>query len=136
MNEIELKRKEKYASHIRTNDEVRKDTADSEPYITDCYANYVFNGNRIGFLFFDIDLSRTEIKSMNTAEDKEIMYIPELEWNKDLAKESKKEGKLLEWEIDPDYGTPTVFWGPMFGADHEVPHVTTGFGKIKSIAAI
>ena len=93
LNEIELKRKEKYASHIRTNDEVRKDTADSEPYITDCYANYVFNGNRIGFLFFDIDLGRTEIKSMNTAEDKEIMYIPELEWNKDLAKESKKEGK-------------------------------------------
>lgn len=92
LNEIELKRKEKYASHIRTNDEVRKDTADSEPYITDCYANYVFNGNRIGFLFFDKDLGRTEIKAMNTAEDKEIMYIPELEWNKDLAKETKKNG--------------------------------------------
>ena len=92
LNEIELKRKEKYASHIRTNDEVRKDTADSEPYITDCYANYVMNGNRIGFLFFDKDLGRTEVKAMNTAEDREIMYIPELEWNKDLAKESKKEG--------------------------------------------
>lgn len=92
LNEIELKRKEMYASHIRTNDVVRKDTADSEPYITDCYANYVFNGNRIGFLFFDKDLGRTEIKSMNTAEDKEIMYIPELEFDKDLAKETKKNG--------------------------------------------
>ena len=92
LNEIELKRKEKYASHIRTNDKVRKDTADSEPYITDCYANYVMNGNRVGFLFFDKDLDRTEIKSMNTAEDKEIMYIPDLEFDKDLAKETKKNG--------------------------------------------
>lgn len=92
LNEIELKRKEKYASHIRTNDEVRKDTADSEPYITDCYANYVMNGNRIGFLFNDNELGRIELRSMNTNEDKEIMYIPKLEWNKDLAKESKKEG--------------------------------------------
>ena len=92
LNEIELKRKEKYASHIRTNDEVRKDTADSEPYITDCYANYVMNGNRIGFLFNDNELGRIELRSMNTNEDREIMYIPKLEWNKDLAKESKKEG--------------------------------------------
>ena len=61
LNEIELKRKEKYASHIRTNDEIRKDTADSEPYITDCYANYVFNGNRIGFLFFDIVCSVSDV---------------------------------------------------------------------------
>lgn len=50
--------------------------------------------------------------------------------------EGKKEGKLLEWEIDADYGTPSVFWGPMFGAEHDTPHVTPGFGKIKSIAAI
>lgn len=92
LSEIELKRKEKYGLHIRTNDKVRKDTADSEPYITDCRANYVFNGNRIGFLFFDKELGRTEIKSMNINEDKEIMYIPELEWNKDLAKGSKIEG--------------------------------------------
>ncbi len=92
LSEIELKRKEKYASHIRTNDEARKDTADSEPYITDCYANYVMNGNRVGLLFFDKDLGRTEIKAMNTAEDKEIMYIPELEFDKELAKETKKNG--------------------------------------------
>ena len=95
LSEIELKRKEMYGPHIRTNDKVRKDTADSEPYITDCRANYVFNGNRIGFLFFDKELGRTEIKSMNINEDKEIMYIPEkLEWNKDLAKKNKgkKEG--------------------------------------------
>lgn len=51
--------------------------------------------------------------------------------------ESKKEGKLLEWEIDADNGVPSVFWGPMFGADRaETPYVTTGFGKIKSIVAI
>ena len=50
--------------------------------------------------------------------------------------ESKKEGKLLEWEIDADNGVPSVFWGPMFGAEHDTPHVTTGFGKIKSIVAI
>ena len=92
LSEIELKRKEKYGLHIRTNDKVRKDTADSEPYITDCRANYVFNGNRIGFLFFDKELGRTEIKSMNTNEDKEIMYIPELVFDKDLANGSKKEG--------------------------------------------
>lgn len=92
LNEIELKRKEKYGSYIRTNDKVRQDTAESEPYITDCRANYVFNGNRIGFLFFDKELGRTEIKSMNTNEDKEIMYIPELVFDKDLANGSKKEG--------------------------------------------
>ena len=92
LSEIELKRKEKYGLHIRTNDKVRKDTADSEPYITDSRANYVFNGNRIGFLFFDKELGRTEIKSMNINEDKEIMYIPELVFDKDLANGSKKEG--------------------------------------------
>ena len=93
LNEIELKRKEKYGPYIRTNDKVQQDTADSEPYITDCRANYVFNGNRIGFLFFDKELGRTEIRSMNTNEDKEIMYIPELVFDKDLANGSKKEGK-------------------------------------------
>lgn len=93
LNEIELKRKEKYGAYIRTNDKVRKDTADSEPYLTDCYANYVFNGNRIGFLFFDKDLGRTEIKSMNTDKDREIMYLPELVFEKNMAVKHKKEKK-------------------------------------------
>jgi len=54
-----------------------------------------------------------------------------------IWEEGKKEGKLLEWEIDVDSGTPVEFWGPMFGAERdEVPFVTTGFGKIKSITAV
>jgi len=54
-----------------------------------------------------------------------------------IWEESKKEGKLLEWEIDPDSGTPVEMWGPMFGAERaETPFVTTGFGKIKSITAV
>lgn len=52
-----------------------------------------------------------------------------------IWEENKKEGKLLEWEIDPNNGTPRSMWGPMFGAVHDAPYVTTGFGKIKSIAA-
>ena len=54
-----------------------------------------------------------------------------------IWEEGKQEGKLLEWEIDPDAGVPVEFWGPMFGAERaEVPYVTTGFGKIKSIASV
>ena len=54
-----------------------------------------------------------------------------------LWEESKKEGKLLEWEIDTYDGVPTVMYGPWFGAEREeVPFVTTGFGKIKSIVSV
>ena len=54
-----------------------------------------------------------------------------------IWEEGKQEGKLLEWEIDPDAGVPVEMWGPMFGAERdEVPFVTTGFGKIKSIASV
>lgn len=54
-----------------------------------------------------------------------------------IWEESKKEGKLLEWEIDTNYGVPTEFWGPMFGAERaETPFVTKGFGKIKSIVSV
>ena len=50
-----------------------------------------------------------------------------------LWEEGKKEGTLLEYEIDPNYGTPRCMWGSMFAPDHENPHVVRGFGKIKSI---
>ena len=52
-------------------------------------------------------------------------------WN-----ESTKEGKLLEWEIDPYSGIAVSEWGPIFAPSHELLHVTSGFGKIKSIVAI
>lgn len=48
--------------------------------------------------------------------------------------ETAKEGKLVEFEIDSYGGTPRQMWGPMFGSTHANPHITTGFGKIKSIA--
>ncbi|GAE83025.1 PKD-like family lipoprotein [Bacteroides reticulotermitis] len=49
--------------------------------------------------------------------------------------EAGKEGKLVEFEIDPNNGTPRWMWGSSFSPDHQNPHITTGFGKIKSIAA-
>ena len=48
-----------------------------------------------------------------------------------IWEESKKEGKIMEFEIDPDYGIPYADWSPMFG--HDNPYITTGYGKIKSI---
>ena len=54
-----------------------------------------------------------------------------------IWEEGKQQGKILEWEIDPDYGTPVEYYGPMFGAERdEVPFVTEGFGKIKSIISV
>lgn len=49
--------------------------------------------------------------------------------------EGKKEGKLMEWEIDRNSGLFTSVWGPSYASEHENPYVTTGFGKIISIAA-
>ncbi|NDV80194.1 type VI-B CRISPR-associated RNA-guided ribonuclease Cas13b [Dysgonomonas sp. 511] len=51
LDEIEKVRKEKWAEHIRPYEEIRQDTADEKPYITDHRANYVTNGNRIGMAF-------------------------------------------------------------------------------------
>ena len=51
LGEIEEKRKEEWADYIRPYEEVRQDSADEKPYITDHRANYVVNGNRIGMAF-------------------------------------------------------------------------------------
>ena len=45
-------------------------------------------------------------------------------WN-----EGQKDGKLIQYEMDVNYGIPTSMWGPMFGAPDN-PVVTTGWGKI------
>jgi hypothetical protein len=49
-------------------------------------------------------------------------------WN-----ENSKTGKLVEYEIDPYSGMPRWQWGPMFAGSHSNPHITSGFGRIKSI---
>ncbi|MDR1881686.1 MAG: type VI-B CRISPR-associated RNA-guided ribonuclease Cas13b [Prevotella sp.] len=51
LDEIEKVRQERWAEYIRPYEEVRQDTADQKPYITDHRANYVVNGNRIGMAF-------------------------------------------------------------------------------------
>jgi hypothetical protein len=52
-------------------------------------------------------------------------------WN-----ETTKTGKLVEFEIDAYSGLPRRQWGSMFAPTHSNPHITTGFGKIKSIATM
>ena len=47
----------------------------------------------------------------------------------------KKEGKLLQYEMDINYGTPTSMWGPMFGAEDN-PTITTGWGRIVDMTNI
>lgn len=49
-------------------------------------------------------------------------------WN-----ENEQEGKLLEYEVDPNAGTPRWQWGESFAPEHTNPYVTTGWGKIVSI---
>ena len=46
-------------------------------------------------------------------------------WN-----ESTEEGKLLQYEIDVNYGIPYSYYGPMYAGTDENPIVTTGWGKI------
>ena len=43
-----------------------------------------------------------------------------------------QEGKLIQYEVDVNYGTPNSMWGPMFGAPDN-PVITTGWGKIVSM---
>jgi hypothetical protein len=47
----------------------------------------------------------------------------------------KQEGKLLQYEMDINYGTPTSMWGPMFGAEDN-PTITTGWGRIVDMTNI
>ena len=51
-------------------------------------------------------------------------------WN-----EQKQDGKLIQYEMNVDYGVPTSSWGPMFGAPNN-PTVTTGWGKIVDMTNI
>ena len=43
--------------------------------------------------------------------------------------------KLLQYEMDINYGTPTSMWGPMFGAEDN-PTITTGWGRIVDMTNI
>ena len=49
-------------------------------------------------------------------------------WN-----ESTKEGRLIEFEIDPYAGTPRTQWIGSFAPTHSNPYITTGLGKITSM---
>lgn len=51
-------------------------------------------------------------------------------WN-----EQKKDGKLIQYEMDINYGVPASMWGPMFGAPDN-PVITTGWGKIVDMTNI
>ena len=51
-------------------------------------------------------------------------------WN-----DQKKDGKLVQYEMDVNYGVPYSMWGPMFGAPDN-PVITTGWGKIVSMTNI
>ena len=46
-----------------------------------------------------------------------------------------QEGKLIQYEMDVNYGLPNSMWGPMFGAPDN-PIVTTGWGKIVDMVCI
>lgn len=46
---------------------------------------------------------------------------------------AKKEGKVLEYEMDLNYGRPAMTYSNMMGLQRENPTVTTGWGKIVSM---
>ena len=48
----------------------------------------------------------------------------------------KQEGKLMEYEVDNNAGTPRWQWGEMMSVEHPNPYITTGWGKIKSITCV
>ena len=48
---------------------------------------------------------------------------------------STQDGKLVQFEMDVNYGVPTSMWGPMFGAPDN-PLITTGWGKIVDMTNI
>lgn len=52
-----------------------------------------------------------------------------------LWNENKKDGKLVQYEMDVYSGLPNSMWGPMFGAPDN-PVVTTGWGKIIDMTCI
>ena len=48
---------------------------------------------------------------------------------------NKHEGKLIQYEMDVNYGVPTSSFGPMFGSPDN-PVITTGWGKIVDMTNI
>lgn len=48
---------------------------------------------------------------------------------------SKQEGKIIEYEVDHNYGLPASLYGPMFGVAQN-PTITTGWGKIMGMTFI
>ena len=51
LQEIESQRNERWGHIIRKIDAPRQDTLDTQPYVTDHHASYLFNNNRIGLLW-------------------------------------------------------------------------------------
>lgn len=51
-------------------------------------------------------------------------------WN-----ENTHQGKLIQYEVDNNYGVANSMWGPMFGAPQN-PVVTTGWGKIVGMTCL
>lgn len=51
-------------------------------------------------------------------------------WN-----EQKQEGKLIQYEVNVNYGLPYSYWGPMMGSPDN-PVVTTGWGKIVDMVSL
>lgn len=51
-------------------------------------------------------------------------------WN-----ENTQDGKLIQYEVDNNYGLANSQWGPMFGAPDN-PVVTTGWGKIVGMTCV
>lgn len=48
---------------------------------------------------------------------------------------NKQDGKLIQYEMDVNYGVPNSMWGPMFGAPDN-PVITTGWGKIVDMTCV
>ncbi len=50
-----------------------------------------------------------------------------------LWNETEQDGSLVEFEMDPNSGEASWYWGAMLGIDQDNPTVTDGFGKITSM---
>lgn len=49
--------------------------------------------------------------------------------------EVNEDGKLIQYEVDNNYGLANSYWGPMYGSEDN-PVITTGWGKIVSMTCI
>jgi hypothetical protein len=53
LNEMEEKRKTEWQTFIRPFEEIKQDTAEEQPYITDSHVKYIIQNNKIGLKWFD-----------------------------------------------------------------------------------